>query len=204
MPNRWAGPLIALLIVAAVAGFLFLNREPPRPTESPAPVASSPAPPVAALPRGAPFREYPIGEPAEQNHLEVVAVWLPSVHLAGDPATPDPNIIHVEADIHATEGNPNGFAKDEFVPYLTIRYRIEPKSGGPPIEGTMLPMVARDGLHYGAGIAMPGPGEYRLTYRVEPPAANGLGRHDDPETGVAGWWEPFEVAFDWSFAPPGS
>ena len=25
-------------------------------------------------------------------------------------------MIHLEADIHATEGNRNGFAKDEFVP----------------------------------------------------------------------------------------
>ena len=136
--------------------------------------------------------------------MTIAAVWLPSVHLAGEAAPTDPNIIHLEADIHATEGNPNGFAKDEFVPYLTIRYRIEPRSGGPPIEGTMLPMVARDGLHYGASVAMPGPGEYRLTYQVEPPSTNGLGRHDDPVTGVAGWWEPFEVSFDWPFAPPGS
>jgi uncharacterized protein involved in high-affinity Fe2+ transport len=206
MPNRWAGPLIAVLVVAGVAGFLFLNMEPNRSVAPPSGVTDSTAPaaeaPAAASPRGAPFREYPIGEPAERNFLEVAAVWLPSVHLAGDPTTSDPNIIHVEADIHATEGNPNGFAKDEFVPYLTIRYRIEPKSGGPPIEGTMLPMVARDGLHYGAGIVMPGPGEYRLIYRIEPPATNGLGRHDDPVTGVADWWEPFEVTFDWSFAPP--
>lgn len=200
MPNRWVGPLIALLIAGGVAVFLFLNIEPQRPSTNTGGPQAPPKVEARPAPRAG-FREYPIGEPVEQNSLEIAAVWLPSVHLAGEAATRDPNIIHLEADIHATEGNPNGFARDEFVPYLTIHYRIEPAGGGPAIEGTMIPMVARDGLHYGAGIAMPGPGEYRLTYRIEPPSTNGLGRHDDPETGVAAWWEPFEASFDWTFTP---
>ena len=69
------------------------------------------------------------------------------------------DLIHLEADVQATEGNPNGFAKDEFVPYLKISYTISPAGGGPPVhQGELIPMVARDGLHYGANIAMPGPG----------------------------------------------
>lgn len=201
MPNRWAGPLIALGVVAGVAAFLMMNIESARqgnPAGS-SPVLSDTGPPAVAPRAG--FREYPIGEPQERSSLEIAAVWLPSVHLAGDGATADPNIVHLEADIHATQGNPNGFARDEFVPYLTVRYRVEPAAGGPALEGTMPPMVARDGLHYGAGLAMPGAGRYRLTYRVEPPASNGLGRHDDAETGVAPWWEPFDVSFDWDFQP---
>jgi periplasmic iron binding protein len=63
-------------------------------------------------------------------------------------------------------------------------------------------MVARDGLHYGASIAMPTPGSYRLTYRLAPPSAGGLGRHSDPVTGVAPWWQPFEVAYDWDYPGP--
>lgn len=200
--NRAAGGLIAVMVALGVAGFLLWNLEPPSPQATkPTPEADAPTETVAAPRAG--FREYPIGEPVDREHMTIAAVWLPSVHLAGDPASPDPNVIHVEADIHATEGNPNGFARDEFVPYLTVRYRIEPAGGGPAIDGTMLPMVARDGLHYGASVAMPGPGPYRLTYRVEPPSTGGLGRHDDPETGVAPWWEPFDTAFDWDFRPPG-
>ena len=65
-----------------------------------------------------------------------------------------------------------------------------------------MPMVARDGLHYGASIAMPKAGAYRLTYHIEPPSAGGLGRHSDPVTGVAPWWEPFEVSFDWDYPGP--
>ena len=32
-----------------------------------------------------------------------------------------------------------------------------------------MPMVARDGLHYGANLAMPKAGVYRLTYQSSPP-----------------------------------
>ncbi len=109
------------------------------------------------------------------------------------PAATGSEVIHLEADIKATEGNPHGFAKDEFVPYLKVHYTITPttSSGGagvPMREGDMIPMVARDGLHYGASVPMPTAGSYRLTYRVEPPSAGGLGRHSDPATGVAPWW----------------
>ena len=41
-----------------------------------------------------------------------------------------------------------------------------------------------------------------LSYRVEPPSAGGLGRHSDPVTGVAPWWEPFEVEFEWDYPGP--
>ncbi len=44
-------------------------------------------------------------------------------------------MIHLEADIKATEDNPNGFAKDEFVPYLKVAYAIVPASGGTAIDG---------------------------------------------------------------------
>ena len=117
-------------------------------------------------------------------------------------------LIHLEADIHATEGNRNGFAKDEFVPYLVVHYTIVPEEANgkaeaaEPIQGTMTPMVARDGLHYGASIEMPKAGRYKLTYAIEPPSAGGLGRHADAATGVDPWWKPFEVSFDWDYPGP--
>ncbi len=134
----------------------------------------------------------------------IKAVWLPAMQMEGmeDPASKD--LIHIEADIHATAGNRNGFAKDEFVPYLVVHYSITPAAGksndDPDRSGPgrlLRPMVARDGLHYGATIPMPKPGLYKLTYTIEPPSAGGLGRHADPATGVAPWWKPFEVWFDW-------
>jgi uncharacterized protein involved in high-affinity Fe2+ transport len=137
--------------------------------------------------------------------MRIAAVWLPPIQMDGMTGPSSSSLIHVEADIHATEGNRNGFPKDEFVPYLTIRYTIVPvdelskSSSIGPIGGTMMPMTARDGWHYGASIEMPRAGRYKLTYAIAPPAA---GRHSDPITGVDPWWKPFEVSFDWDCPGP--
>ena len=209
MTNQWARPLITALIVGGVALIVVLNLDlrpsssTPSPQRPPTADAKSPppSPARAALPAG--FREYPIGDEMVKNAMQVAAVWLPSVRMEGMEGLSDPALIHLEADVRATEGNPNGFAKDEFVPYLKIRYTISPAGGGPPVhQGELIPMVARDGLHYGANIAMPRAGSYRLTYQIAPPSAGGLGRHSDPATGVAPWWPPFEATFDWDYPGP--
>ncbi len=205
MFRRWAGPLITILIGGGVALLLALNLNLSTPrksvTDGPQGTTAPPAPSTAAKPAG--FREYPIGDgdPVEKNQMRIAAVWLPPIAMEGMPMLPaGGDVIHLEADIHATEGNANGFAKDEFIPYLKIRYAITTADGGAVIhQGDLMPMIARDGLHYGASLAMPKVGAYRLTLSIEPPSAGGLGRHSDPITGVAPWWEPFEVAFDWDY-----
>jgi len=137
--------------------------------------------------------------------MRIGAVWLPPIQMNGMFEPSPSSLIHIEADIHATEGNRNGFPKDEFVPYLTVRYTIVPveelskSSSAVAINGTMMPMMARDGWHYGASIEMPRAGHYKVTYAVQPPAA---GRHSDPITGVDPWWKPFEVSFDWDYPGP--
>jgi uncharacterized protein involved in high-affinity Fe2+ transport len=196
---------VTVLIGGGVALILLLNLnlEPSRqPSPLPAGGDQTSVPPPAAAPKPAGFREYPIGDEVRKNHLRIAAVWLPPIAMEGMPALPaGGDVIHLEADIHATEGNPNGFARDEFVPYLKVHYTITAAEGGAVIhQGELMPMVARDGLHYGASLSMPTPGAYRLTYAIEPPSAGGLGRHSDPVTGVAPWWAPFEVAFDWDYA----
>lgn len=214
MLRRWGGPIIAFLIVAGVAGVLIMNLEPRRANkpDSPSQRANPPdglgaggnAANKAAgkgLPAG--FREYPIGEEVERNGLRIAAVWMPSVEVEDQKIVSGSDVIHLEADVHATEGNPNGFALGEFVPYLKISYTIEPAAGGAAISGgDLLPMVARDGLHYGASLSMPKAGHYRLTYHVDPPSAGGLGRHVDRVTGVARWWPPFVAVYDWDYPGP--
>lgn len=192
MSRSKVGPVVTLLIVAGVALILVLNREPPRPA-SPPPKAPA-GNPQAAGPQGG---ERQIGDEVVRNHMTIAAVWLPPVGMAGMPA-PSDDVIHLEADVHATADNPNGFAKDEFVPYMKVRYELSDSAGKPLQSGDLIPMVAADGLHYGANVARPAPGTYRLVYRLEPPA---IGRHTDPATGVSPWWEPFEASFEWTMDP---
>jgi uncharacterized protein involved in high-affinity Fe2+ transport len=215
MLQRWIGPLMVLVILGGVAAVLILNLDlkgtnPPTsaaagPDRKPDPSAASSAGASSSrVQRPVDFREYPIGDEVERNQLRIAAVWLPPVQMEGMPGPAASDMIHIEADIKATEGNKNGCALNEFVPYLTVHYAIVPEAGRAksvePIRGTLMPMVARDGWHYGASIAMPGPGRYKLTYTIEPPSA--AGRHSDAATGVDPWWNPFEVSFDWDYPGP--
>ena len=188
------GPIVTTLIVVGVGAIFVLNREPRRST-------AVEKLPVTTQAKVGTNREHPIGDEVVKNHVQVAAVWLNSVGMAGMPE-PSNDVIHVEADVRATADNPNGFAKDEFVPYLKVKYEVvDAKSGKTLQSGDFLPMVANDGLHYGANIAKPGPGMYRLDYHIDPPSAGGLGRHSDPLTGVAPWWQPFTASFDWTIEP---
>jgi uncharacterized protein involved in high-affinity Fe2+ transport len=111
-------------------------------------------------------------------------------------------VIHLEADIHALEGNKNGFGRGAWIPYLTVNYEIQAtSSSAEAIRGEFLPMVAKDGPHYGATIEMPGPGKYKLTYTIDNPSKKGFGRHNDPITGVEPWWDSFAVSFDFDYQP---
>jgi uncharacterized protein involved in high-affinity Fe2+ transport len=216
MYQRWIGPIMVLLILGGVASVLLLNLNlkgtQPRasvpseitPDADRRPTTNSPdSAPGARRPAG--FREYPIGDEVERNQMRITAVWLPPVQMEGMTGPAPSDFIHLEADIHATEGNKNGCPKDEFIPYLGAHYVIVPEGetakGAETIRGDLMPMVARDGWHYGASISMPRAGRYKLTYTIEPPTA--AGRHTDPATGVEPWWRPFEVSFDWDYPGPG-
>lgn len=150
------------------------------------------------------FREYPIGDEVERDveKLKVAAVWLPPVtmdHEHGAPAA-GPHTIHLECDVHAIRGNTNGFAVGDWLPYMKVEYEITRDGEKEPVlKGEFMPMVAKDGPHYGATIAMPGVGKYKLLYRIHPPSTNGLGRHTDAVTGVSEWWKPFETTYSWDY-----
>jgi uncharacterized protein involved in high-affinity Fe2+ transport len=197
------GAIIAVGVLVVAGGLLLINLR----IGTRRPVAPGSAAPIgtqgvsdAAL--AADFREYPIGD-TERNQMKIAAVWLPPVQMEGLELPQDDGVIHLEADIHALAGNRNGFGLGAWIPYLSIHYRIAPEAAeAEAIEGSLLPMVAKDGPHYGATLHMPGPGKYRLTYAIEPPSKNGFGRHSDPITGVDPWWDPFTVEFPFEYAPP--
>lgn len=66
--------------------------------------------------------EYPVGSPHIASGMEIAAVYLQPIDM--DP--PDMMLaaakadIHLEADIHATAENRNGFAEGDWLPNLHV------------------------------------------------------------------------------------
>jgi len=113
----------------------------------------------------------------------------------GDPAT--------KLDAAAIR---DGFADGTWIPYLAIGYELTKQGSSDKITGTMMPMVASDGPHYGDNVKLAGPGRYKLKLSVAPPgtgAHSHFGRHVDKETGVGAWFKPFTVEYDFAFAGVG-
>jgi periplasmic iron binding protein len=152
--------------------------------------------------------EYPIGKPAEKGGMEIGAVYLQPIEM--DPpgvmrAAKDSD-IHLEADIHATAGNPTGFPEGEWMPYLVVKFELQKQGSQNVIKGELMPMVANDGPHYGDNVKLEGPGKYHLKYFIAPPTANSMshfGRHIDKETGVGPFFQPFELEYDFVYAGTG-
>jgi len=144
--------------------------------------------------------EIQIGKHVSRNGMEIGAVYLQPVVM--EPTMPGmnaPTDIHLEADIHAEKGNKNGFGPGDWVAYLGITYRLQKIGAAWERVGAFMPMVANDGPHYGANVKLDGAGKYRLTYRISPPPYQGFYRHTDKETGVAAWWTPFDVSWEFTF-----
>jgi len=149
--------------------------------------------------------EYPIGQPGLLNGMEVAAVYLQPIEMEpADIMRPAADSdIHLEADIHATAGNANGFAEGDWIPNLKIEYVLIRLDDNWRTGGMLMPMVASDGPHYGDNVKLTGPGKYKLTFTVDTRGADGsahFGRHVDKETGVGPWPEPFSVDYEFTFA----
>ena len=151
------------------------------------------------------FREYPIGDEQEVEGLLIAAVYFQPVPMepTGMALHPDQADIHLEADISATPENKTGFGIGEWVPYLTVKYRISRQDDGRAIEGSFMPMNASDGPHYGANVKMLGAGTYDVSFVIANPEKQGFLLHVDPETGVPGrfWREPIEVSWRFDYLP---
>lgn len=163
---------------------------------------------VAALAEDeAGFEEFPIGDEQDvgpDGIIHIAAVYFQPVVM--EPAseaglTVEEANIHIEADISANENN-LGYGAGDWIPYLTIDYKVVDADGNVYSEGTFMPMAASDGPHYGANIKLDVDGVYSLVLTIHSPAENGYLLHVDPETGVEGrfWTEPIEVTFEgWEY-----
>jgi len=150
--------------------------------------------------------EYPIGQPGLLNGMEVAAVYLQPIEMEpADIMRPAADSdIHLEADVHATADNANGFAEGDWIPNLKIEYVLVRLDDNRSTGGMLMPMVASDGPHYGDNVKMMGPGKYKLTFTVRTTDGSAhFGRHVDKETGVAPWPAPFSVDYEFAFAGTG-
>ena len=152
---------------------------------------------AAAAAMSAQAREYYVGGPVQVHDMEIVANYLVGITMEPMPGTMPhgSDVIHLEADVHATADNTHGYPDGAWIAYLTIDYTLEKVGTDWRATGTLRPMIAKDGPHYADNVAMDGPGRYRLTYRFQPPEANGFLRHTDEATGIPPWWQPFDQQF---------
>ncbi len=152
---------------------------------------------AAFLAIGVNAAEVECGEAKTINNMEIAAVYLQPIEMEpkGIDLPASKADVHLEADIHATKGNKNGFGAGEWIPYLTINYKLTNLDTGKSKTGAFMPMIASDGTHYGSNIKMLGIGNYKIEFSVEPPSKQGFGRHTDKETGVGKWFKPFSVEY---------
>lgn len=152
------------------------------------------------------FDEFPIGEEQDVGILHVAAVYFQPVKM--EPAdqaglSVEEANMHIEADISALE-NDLGYGVGDWVPYLTIDYKVIASDGTIKAEGSFMPMAASDGPHYGANIALTEADTYTVELTIHSPEEQGYLLHVDEETGVTGrfWAEPLVVTFTgWDYVP---
>ena len=151
------------------------------------------------------FDEFELGVEGEQEvgFMTMSMVYFQPVDMAPvESATPkEGSDLHIEVDLTANE-NPYSFPVDGWVPYLSIDYTIKDTEGKEVLTGSMMPMAASDGPHYGNNIAL-AEGEYSITLSIKSPAENGYLLHIDDETGVEAdefWTEPLTATWTgWNF-----
>ena len=185
----------AALATLALAGTLAACSNNSSSSSSEKPSASSSSSSSAAADSAAPapgedagFEEQPLGDDVHVGPLVVGGVYFQPVEI--------------EADVSAAADNKLGFGAGDFVPGLTVDYSIKDKSGTTVQEGTLMPMNASDGPHYGLNLPKLDAGTYDVTFSIKPPS--GWLLHTDKTTGVEGrfWTEPLVAEFpDWQWDP---
>ena len=149
------------------------------------------------------FDEFDLGVEGEQEvgFMTMAMVYFQPVDMEPADLAPskEESDLHIEVDLTANE-NGYGYPVDSWVPYLQIDYVIYDKDGKVVTDGSMMPMAASDGPHYGNNIKL-AEGEYSITLTIKAPDAYLL--HVDAETGVeekSFWTEPYTVTWTgWNF-----
>ncbi|MGC3955959.1 MAG: iron transporter [Propionicimonas sp.] len=196
--------------VAASALALLLAGCSAAPAEqSGTPASSAPAetaaPEESTDPNLVGINELPVGDSGPQqagDYLEVNAVYFQAIDMEqGTMAMPpaSESDMHFEIDIKTNEKAKDiGFEAEQFLPYLKITPKLTEKNTGKVVElGTLMPMIASDGPHYGNNIKLE-PGLYTVELTIQSPADDFMLHTGKDTSGVKGrfWNEPLKVTFD--------
>lgn len=162
---------------------------------------------AAAPGEAAGFTEYPIFEDAEVGFLNLSAVYFQPVPMSNGNGNIEGFNFHLEADVAALQ-NDLGYGVGDWVPYLTVDYKLTGSDGKVATQGTFMEMSASDGPHYGANVALPNADTYSLELTIHSPEENGYLLHTDAETGPGGSFDEYfadgnlTYTFDgWDYTP---
>lgn len=136
------------------------------------------------------FTEIPIFEDEEVGFMNVSAVYFQPVPMTNGNEDIENFNLHLECDVSALQ-NDLGYGTGDWVPYLTVDYKVTGTDGTDAASGTFMVMSASDGPHYGANIKLDKADTYTLTFTFHSPEENGYLIHTDAETGPGGTFDEF-------------
>lgn len=161
--------------------------------------------PKEKLPEGwTQIEEHPVGDsgPQDVDMLHVDAVFFQPIDLEQGSVKMPPaseSDMHFEVDVHTNaKAKLIGYDKDLYMPYLKIQAKIINKDTGETgYEGTLMPMIASDGPHYGNNIKL-ADGKYKVELTIPSPADDWMLHTGKDSSAVKGrfWKDPLKVTFD--------
>ena len=149
------------------------------------------------------INELPVGDSGPQTNgpLTVDAVYFQAIDLEHGSMSMPPaseSDMHFEIDVATTEEATEwGYEADQFLPYLDIKAVATNTDTGEETDlGTMMPMIASDGPHYGNNISLD-PGNYDVELTIASPADDFMLHTGKDSSGVKGrfWAEPLKFEF---------
>ena len=154
------------------------------------------------------------GFPADFNLVILRPVTLEPSMFSRSTNIADTADIHLELDARSAIPKANeqsfGIPAGHFIPYLSVSYSVlyhgddstfaEIKSDA-AVTGDLMPMVASDGLHYGANIKLQGTGYYSVSAQISSPVQNGLVMHTDSTGAGRVWIDSLNVVGRFHYTP---
>lgn len=150
------------------------------------------------------IKEIPVGDSGEQTNgpLNVNVVYFQAVDMEHGSMKMPPaseSDMHFEIDVSTNEkAEEFGYPADSYLPYLDdLKATVKDQKTGEETDlGTMMPMIAVDGPHYGNNIKLK-PGLYDVTITIPSPEDKFMLHTGKDSSAVKGrfWKEPLKFEF---------